>query len=317
MGSRSHLPIGNTTLNYDTDLLLEVLTALPDPAFVLTESGRYAMTLGGTDTRYYHSGTQLRNLTLHEVMPATKADWFLKEIRQALAEDRLRIILYSLNHNEVEGLDGMPGPREELWFEGSIQPISSLIDGERAVIWVARNITESHRLRLKLEQQAELDELTGTFNRRKLMVILRTQISEFLRYQQPFSLIILDVDYFKTINDRFGHLVGDQVLRRIAEHCGSVLREHDVLCRYGGEEFAVVLPHTPGTEAMRLAERLRDTIAGLEFEDCTGAPCSMSISAGVTACRSTDREVEALLQRADEALYQAKGLGRNMVIANL
>lgn len=311
------LPTGIPALNDNNDLLLEILTALPDPAFVLTESGRYAMTLGGTDTRYYHSGTQLLNLTLHDVMPATKADWFLKEIRRALQDQRLHILQYSLSDSEVKGLDGEPGPREELWFEASIQPISSLIDGERAVIWVARNITESHQLRLKLQQQAELDELTGTYNRRKLMEILRGQLSGFQRYKHPFALIILDVDYFKTINDRFGHLIGDEVLRRIAEHCGSGLREHDMLCRYGGEEFAAVLPHTSGTEAMRLAERLRDSIAKLDFADCARAPCTLSISAGISACRDDDREAETLLQRADEALYQAKGLGRNRVVANL
>lgn len=304
-------------MRYDNDLLLEILAALPDPAFLLTESGRYAMTLGGTDTRYYHNGTQLLGLTLHEVMPAAKADWFLEEIRQALEDQRLRIFQYSLGESEVRGLDGLPGPREELRFEGSIQPISSLIDGERAVIWVARNITESHRLGLKLQQQAELDELTGIYNRRKLMDILRAQLSGFQRYQQAFSLIILDVDHFKTINDRFGHLIGDQVLRCIAEHCGIGLREHDRLCRYGGEEFAIVLPHTCGTEATQLAERLRDSIAKLDLTGCAGVSCSLSISAGISTCCSEDREVESLLQRADEALYQAKGLGRNRVIANL
>lgn len=304
-------------MNYNSDLLLEILTALPDPAFVLTESGRYAMTLGGTDSRYYHSGTQLVDLTLHDVMPADKADWFLQEIRQALQDQRLRIFVYRLSDSEVKGLDGVPGPREELWFEASIQPISSLIDGEQAVIWVARNITESHRLRLKLQQQAELDELTGTFNRRKLMDILRVQLSEFQRYRQPFSMIILDIDYFKAINDRFGHLTGDEVLRRVAGHCGSGLREHDTLCRYGGEEFAIVLPHTCGEEAMRLAERLRDSIEKLDLADCAGAACTLSISCGISTCRSDDSEVQSLLQRADEALYQAKGLGRNRVVAKL
>lgn len=311
------LPTGKPALKYNSDLLLEILAALPDPAFVLTESGRYAMTLGGTDTRYYHSGTQLLNLTLHDVMPAAKADWFLNEIHQALKTQRLHIFQYSLSDREVKGLDGEPGPREELWFEASVQPISSLIDEERAVIWVARNITDSHRLRLELQQQAERDDLTGIYNRRKLMDILRAQLSGFQRYQHPFSLIILDVDHFKAINDHFGHLIGDQVLRRIAKHCGTALREHDMLCRYGGEEFAVVLPHASGTEAVRLAERLRDSIAGLDFTGCAGAHCTLSISAGVSACRSDDREVETLLQRADEALYQAKDLGRNRVIAKL
>lgn len=304
-------------MKYSNELLLEILTALPDPVFVLTESGRYAMTIGGTDTRYYHSGTHLLDLTLHDVMPANKADWFLDEIRQALQDQRPRIILYSLGDSEVKGLDGEAGPREELWFEGSIRPISTLLNGQRAVIWVARNITESRRLRLKLQQQAELDELTGTYNRHKLMELLRGQLSEFHRYKHPFSLILLDVDHFKTFNDRFGHLIGDQVLRRVAENCGAGLREHDMLCRYGGEEFVIVLPHTCGSEAIPLAERLRDRIEQLDLTASAGTPCTLSISAGISTCRSDDREVEALLQRADEALYQAKGMGRNRVIAYL
>ncbi len=304
-------------MNDNDNLLLEILTLLPDKTFVLTESGRYAMTLGGADTRYYHTGTPLLGLTLHEVMPSGKADEFLREIRRALGGDYPRIVNYSLRNTEVSGLDDVPGPREELWFEATIQPLSSLVDGERAVLWVARNVTESHLLRLELQQQAELDELTGAFNRRKLMGILRSHLSGFQRYQRPFSLIIFDVDHFKKINDRFGHLTGDQVLRCIAEHCGSSLREQDMLCRYGGEEFAVVLPHTSGTEAIPLADRLRESIARLNMASCAGADCTLTISAGVSACRNSDTDVEALLQRADEALYRAKALGRDRVTAKL
>ncbi|MEQ9463969.1 MAG: GGDEF domain-containing protein [Haliea sp.] len=304
-------------MNHSDSLLLEILTLLPDKAFVLTETGRYAMTLGGADTRYYHSGSLLLGLTLHDIMPVPKADGFLQEIRQALASDCPRSLHYSLKESDIPALDGTPGPREELWFEASIQPLSSLIDGERTVLWVARNITESHQLRLELQQQAELDELTGIFNRRKLMHILHSHFSGFQRYRRPFSLIIFDVDHFKTVNDRFGHLIGDEVLRRIAGHCGAGLREQDTLCRYGGEEFAVVLPHTSGTEAIPLADRLRDSIARLDLAACTGADCTLTISAGVSACLSSDKDVETLLQRADEALYQAKALGRDRVVAQL
>jgi diguanylate cyclase (GGDEF)-like protein len=299
---------------FEYEQMLAVIDALPDPVFILTESGRYAGIVGGKDTRFYHDGSVLVNHTLHEVLPREKADWFLDQIRQTLEEDRLRSVEYNLGGEEVEGLDTEQGPAGMLWFEGRIQPLTSLYGGERAVVWVARNITERYQLESRLRDLSEHDELTGLYNRRKLLDELNHRYGEFRRYQHQTSLLMIDVDNFKNINDNFGHLAGDQTLVHIARQCRIALRESDQLARYGGEEFAAILPNSDLCAAETVAERIRNLIASeskFPIEDVSG----ITVSIGVCQFHDTDSNEETILRRTDEALYRAKNAGRNRVIS--
>lgn len=295
-------------------LLMEMLAALPDPVFLLSESGRYLMLLGGHDVRYYHDGSHLVNFSLHDVLPADKANWFLEQIRQTLQENALRTVEYALSSQDLKGSEEADGPEEEIWFEGRIQPVSSRVNGERAVVWVARNITERYKMQKELLRLSEIDELTGVYNRRKLMEQLAFRFVEFKRYQHAASLVILDLDHFKQINDKYGHVPGDKVLKTVTEVFASQLREHDLLCRYGGEEFAILLPNTNQNMAARLVERLRQAISQYDFRPILGDMRQVTLSAGVSAFRLTDDDIEQVIHRADDALYQAKAKGRNCVV---
>jgi diguanylate cyclase (GGDEF)-like protein len=158
---------------------------------------------------------------------------------------------------------------------------------------------------------ATIDDLTGSLNRRHLFELGERELKRHHRLKHPLAALMVDIDYFKRVNDQHGHAIGDEVLRLLAERALLQTREIDILGRYGGEEFAVLLPETQLAEALEIAERLRRTaqepmrIAELEL--------TISISVGVTEA-DDDPSLSHLLQRADAALYQAKGEGRNRVV---
>ncbi|MBD3670643.1 MAG: diguanylate cyclase [Gammaproteobacteria bacterium] len=301
--------------NEEYEQLLAVVDALPDPVFILTESGRYAGIAGGKDTRFYHDGSHLVGHTLNEMLPASKAEWFLQQIQLTLEEACLRTVEYTLGGEEVEGLDTDKGPAGMLWFEGRIQPLKSLYDNERAVVWVARNITERYELENKLRDLSEIDELTSVYNRRKILGVLESCYKEFRHNQTPTSLMMIDLDNFKNINDHFGHIAGDKILVYVARQFESVLRDTDLIARYGGDEFVVLLPNSSLEQSMNIAERLRESISinqDTPVEDVSG----ISISIGLSEFQDTDANEDSLLKRADEALYKAKHTGKDRVIAS-
>lgn len=152
------------------------------------------------------------------------------------------------------------------------------------------------------------DALTGVLNRRGLFRAFDVEVERARRYSHPLALVLFDLDHFKQVNDRLGHASGDRLLRAVAEEVRRALRPTDLLGRWGGEEFVVLLPETPLSRAADVAERLRYLISGLPAE---GGPVTASF--GVAALSPTDN-LGALVKRADAALYEAKRLGRNRVV---
>ncbi|MFT4581789.1 MAG: diguanylate cyclase (GGDEF)-like protein [Gammaproteobacteria bacterium] len=162
--------------------------------------------------------------------------------------------------------------------------------------------------------QALKDPLTGVNNRASMDAYLKHQILVTERHKTPLSLIMTDVDLFKSVNDTFGHVVGDIVLRGVADAIVKCTRDSDVVFRYGGEEFAVILTNTEGAGADFLAERIRQSVAALEIEALANNT-KVTISAGVAEFVTGDCAMN-FLARADERLYKAKVLGRNRVQAS-
>lgn len=301
-------------VNSHLDILLDMLSALPDPVFVLTESGRYAALIGGQDRQHYHDGAHLVDFSLYDVLPKAKADWFLEQINITLALNQLRIVEYGLAGTDVDGLDTQQGPEGEIWFEGRIQPLATPVNNERAVVWVACNITRRHQLEAQLQLLSETDELTGAYNRRRLLDSLKLSLAQFREQQIPTALVLMDVDHFKSINDRFGHIAGDEVLRGMAHHAMAHLREGDLFARFGGEEFALLLPNTALDTATAIAERLRQTIAFGNFLPQSHPPLIVTASMGLSLIQAHDQAIETILRRVDDALYQAKRSGRNCLV---
>jgi diguanylate cyclase (GGDEF)-like protein len=162
----------------------------------------------------------------------------------------------------------------------------------------------------KVRMQANVDGLTGTFNRRYFEAKIQEKIAEADRYLGNMSLLMLDIDRFKSINDEFGHLLGDEVLKQITSLIAHHLRRIDLLCRYGGEEFAIIAPATTEANAAVLAGKLRSLIEHHEFP---GIPRSITVSFGLAAFPTHGRTRDALVRAADSALYAAKQSGRNRI----
>ncbi|MGB7414553.1 MAG: GGDEF domain-containing protein, partial [Thermosynechococcaceae cyanobacterium] len=158
----------------------------------------------------------------------------------------------------------------------------------------------------ELARLANTDELTKLANRRQMNETIRTELVRFTRYGHPFSIILIDVDHFKTVNDRFGHSVGDKTLVALAARIMNALRDVDTLGRWGGEEFIVILPETRFEKTLRKATKLCGHVA----EQPLIGDHTTTISCGVTIVMTGDT-TDTLLQRADAALYEAKGSGRN------
>lgn len=178
-------------------------------------------------------------------------------------------------------------------------------------IGLIQHLDGAHR---RMTRHATLDALTGSFNRRHFLELVEREWSRAKRYEMSCALLLMDVDHFKQVNDRFGHLCGDQLLRQIAEVSAETLRQPDVLARFGGEEFIIFLPHTDPLGALDVAERIRERIEALNFM-WNGEPVPISASLGVAALHEEHVTLDHLISDADEALYIAKSAGRNCVRA--
>ncbi|MCP4645610.1 MAG: GGDEF domain-containing protein [bacterium] len=176
------------------------------------------------------------------------------------------------------------------------------------IVWVV------NRYQRRLQYLATTDELTGLLNRRYFMELANRQAALAKRYGHSLSLLMIDADRFKAFNDEHGHAVGDEILKLMAEALKQGLREVDVLARFGGEEFVVLLPEAQEEEAYRAAERLREAVESRELATSHG-PLRSTISVGVATLPHEAIDLAALIKHADKAMYRAKDLGRNRVCA--
>ena len=167
---------------------------------------------------------------------------------------------------------------------------------------------------LRLEQLVLTDPLTGVPNRRYLLQAGEQEFSRTRRYQRPLSIMMIDIDYFRNINNDYGHDVGDKALKLVATTIQQCLRSIDGFGRFGGEEFVVLLPETKIKDALFVAERIRQSVAQIPIE-LESIPRQITVSIGVAEFINEDQSLEHLLKRADKALFKAKAQGRNQIVA--
>ena len=185
-------------------------------------------------------------------------------------------------------------------------------------------LEESERLRARYEEMSIIDHLTKLYNRRFFFTEATTMLSRAKRYLQPLSVMLMDLDHFKQVNDTHGHEIGDHVLKGVADILSRFTREGDVLARFGGEEFVLALPNTDTAGAVRLAERIRSTIEKHEWTDVDNGKLKITISIGLTSLLTHEdqdllngytSQLTDILREADRALYYVKQHGRNNVKA--
>lgn len=199
------------------------------------------------------------------------------------------------------------------WMLVNAFPIKSAAGALDRIIVSFIDITERKALQQALEEQAQTDSLTGLFNRRYFDQVAARELAYARRTEAPLSLLVLDLDHFKHINDRYGHTVGDSVLIRFCDIIRQTVRETDIACRFGGEEFIILAPNTDLQQAVRLAERLRKNIQETRIERSSGPSVRWTASIGVSCLSPEDMSIESVITRADAELYRAKSGGRNCV----
>jgi diguanylate cyclase (GGDEF)-like protein len=230
----------------------------------------------------------------------------------------MKDLLDQIEGYETGAVDYLMKPFEPVILRSKVKVFQELYQQRKVIEKFYSNleqIVDERTAELKeanetISRLAATDELTELFNRRYFNERLAAGISAARRHDYPLSMIMIDLDHFKVVNDTFGHNEGDKVLRAFADLLREMIRVEDVAARWGGEEFIIILPHTSSDAAAALAERIR-----IAFEQQSGCVTQISLSAsfGVVQLHDTD-DAEALIRRADDALYQAKHEGRNMVI---
>lgn len=196
--------------------------------------------------------------------------------------------------------------KDRMTAEGLVAAVEYALDK-------ARSEQEEHRYKQELEHQSVTDPLTGLHNRRYLFEQLGMELRRSTRYQAPLSLLLIDLDFFKSVNDTHGHVIGDQVLQRFAEMLLDVARSSDIIARYGGEEFCAVLTNTELEGAVHFAERICAEARRLRHAAPGNQDFTVTCSVGVVESFPGDVGVEALIRRSDRALYDAKENGRDQV----
>ncbi|MBI4927430.1 MAG: diguanylate cyclase, partial [Anaerolineae bacterium] len=231
--------------------------------------------------------------------PLFKGDWGIALTGQAW----LGLLLSA--GNETVGVI-LLGRQSQAFSEDEVLPAQVLTNQAGIALQNALLHEQQHQL-------AITDPLTGLYNRRGFFELARHELEHSRRFNRPLSVMMLDIDHFKQVNDTYGHNIGDEVLRQLAERMKSVLREVDLICRYGGEEFCFVLPESNCNFDCTVANRIQTSVRGQPFV-CEGIDIKITVSIGASTMETLSITLEELIEQADEALYQAKQQGRDRTV---
>lgn len=221
-------------------------------------------------------------------------------------ETRAELCIPLLSFGEVMGVLCLESAQTSAFDPADLPALESVAD-------ICANAIQNARYVQRVRHMAYVDGLTGIYNRRFFETRIEEEIERAKRYQGAMSVIMFDIDHFKRLNDEFGHLLGDDVLRQVSTVFTQNLRKADIACRFGGEEFAIIVPETTGEDAFAVADKLRRVIGQTPFP---GVPRPITVTAGLASFPQNGLTRDELVKAADEALYSGKQTGRNTVVTS-
>jgi len=288
----------------DSQLFKKALNEVDAYVFIKDINRRYVFANQQTEELFKHSVSSIIGL-LDEDLFDLETSTDLRDHDDAV-----------LNHGKIikeKEVDIIKSTGEERVYLTAKKPIynqQKLIIG---MLGISTDITELNELQKNLEIKASTDTLTGLYNRGFFFELAEKTFSESQRHQNDLSLIMLDIDFFKKINDTYGHPVGDLVLQALSNNIQTMLRKEDSLARVGGEEFAILLPNTSQKSAFFIAEKIRKNIAEISLSGDWQETITPKVSLGVASLLSGHHNFDEIYAHADKALYRAKFTGRNKV----
>lgn len=303
---RRALPVPDQAVS--AGLYRTLVETIPNPLFYKDRDGRYLgcnsafAALYGIPTS--RIGEKIVGRTLFDLQPADIA-----EVNEEY--DRLILSQAMPTAYEAQVVDGRGTMKDVLVSKAPFRDDEGQVGG---VVGMLIDITDRKQNERELLRQATTDMITGANNRRQFITLAVRELNRSRRYRHPISVALMDIDFFKKINDTYGHAIGDQALKAVADICTTTLRDTDVFGRIGGEEFASILPLTDMDTGRLVGERLRRAVEELVIETSAG-PVQLTISIGIVVSEETHNPlVDDLMIQADEALYEAKRSGRNKVV---
>lgn len=284
------------------NFLADVIEHSPAATYVKSREGRYLL----VNRKHEELTGMLREQTLGktdaEIFPAAAAEAYRRVDLNVMA-----------NESAIETEEELHNEQGESFFLSVKFPTRNSSNEITGICGISTDITPIKHYQKELERLSQFDELTNLFNRRHFISLAKHELNRSSRYGSKLSVMMLDIDLFKQVNDRHGHKTGDLVLANIGKQIGAALRESDIAGRMGGEEFAILLPETDHEQARIVAERLRKQVAETSLDIGDGCTLNCTLSIGVATMTDQPTDLEKLLHQADTALYTAKNSGRNRV----
>ncbi|MBI9080011.1 MAG: PAS domain S-box protein [Pseudodesulfovibrio sp.] len=247
---------------------------------------------------YGHSRKRMRTMHIKDINAQSEKKIYQEMVRATQQKRAYFIFKHKLANGKTRDVEVYSGP--------------IMVHGSQLLYSVIHDITKRIRLERKMKRLATTDTLTGADNRHQFFLRAAKELTRAKRYDHPLTVLMLDIDYFKSINDTHGHQTGDVVLKALTAMSIATLRETDIFGRIGGEEFAAVLPETGMESGLQVAERLRKGFSKLKVHS-NNSDVTFTVSIGVALARDHDQSIEEIINRSDEALYKAKRMGRNRV----
>jgi len=279
-----------------------IFSAIPDLMFELSLSGRYLNIWANKPQELAASKKELLGYTVVEKLPHDAAQTIISAINEA---NNCGTSFGKQIHIST--------PSGDIWFELSVS-LKNNAPSPQTFIVLSRNISERKKLEIELLHLSKHDALTNLLNRRATEKQLTQNIKRAQRYKHPLSVCMLDIDYFKHINDTYGHNIGDEVLKEISKLITTTIRDIDYCGRYGGEEFLIILPETSVSKTQKLAERIRNIIHKKVFLSDNKKQFTISVSIGISELNIKNKSLKEIIKAADMAMYSAKKSGRNRVV---